>query len=33
MEDTDEGAALRERVVELARLIEAYDSGLIAGAQ
>ena len=33
VEDTDEGAALRERVVELARLIEAYDSGLIAGAQ
>ena len=27
--DTDEGTALRERAVELARLVEAYHSGLI----
>lgn len=28
--DTDEGAALRARAVELGRLIEAYETGLIA---
>ena len=31
--DTDEGAALRARAVELTRLIEAYNSGLIAEGQ